>query len=381
VTKRAHQLPRVTILTASTGGGHRAAARSLAEALEGRAQVSSLSLIDDHLGFPMNTWSVSYAPWVNYTPWLYRLVYRYGNSRERVTATERAVYPLYRRKIISVLAAEGADLFISVHPLHTDVPLWSLAESGMRTPFVTVVTDPVTPPVAWFSPQADLCVVATPPAHATALACGIPANRLRIIGLPTRRAFREARGRSKPDARRTLGLAPDQPLILLSGGGAGIGKLSLLAKAIANEIRRSRPVPQMAVITGHNNEMRKQLGSQRWPLPMQILGFVDNMADWLAAADLLVTKAGPGTLAEAACLGVPSIITDFIPGQEAGNVNWITQHQAGLFERDPQRIASRIASLLDPASGELTLMSQRAYAMARPEAADEIAAEALALLS
>src|SRR5512143_1838993 len=68
-------LPRVTILTANAGGGHRAASRSLSEALEGKAFVTQVSMIDDHAPFPLNTWSATYAPWVNYTPWLYRMVY------------------------------------------------------------------------------------------------------------------------------------------------------------------------------------------------------------------------------------------------------------------------------------------------------------------
>ena len=73
MTSHTGSLPRVTILTANVGGGHRAAARSLAEALEGKASVTQVSLIDDHAPFPLNTWAATYAPWVNYTPWLYQL--------------------------------------------------------------------------------------------------------------------------------------------------------------------------------------------------------------------------------------------------------------------------------------------------------------------
>lgn len=374
-------LPRVTILTANTGGGHRAAAHSLAEALEGQARVSQLSFIDDHLGFPLNTWSALYPAWVNYAPWLYRLVYRYGASRRRVTALERAVYPLYRGKIGRVLAAERADLFISVHPLHTDVLLWSLADAQAHAPFITVVTDPVTPPVAWFSPRTDLCVVATPRARSVALACGVAPQRVRVIGLPIRRAFREVRGRARSQARAALGLAPDAPLILVSGGGGGIGRLAPLGRAIAQRLAPLRPTPQLAIIAGRNQAAQRQLQAQRWPMPVRVLGFVEDMANWLAAADLLVTKAGPGTLAEAACLGVPVIVTDFVPGQEAGNVEWVVQHGAGLFERDPERIADRIAALLQPNRTDLEGMARRAYDMAQPTAADDIIREALTLLA
>ena len=85
--------------------------------------------------------------------------------RESVCSSfERAVYPLMRRRLTAALSAERPDLWISVHPLQIDMPLWIMSENGSRVPFVTVVTDPVTPPVAWFSPDVDLCVVATEPA-------------------------------------------------------------------------------------------------------------------------------------------------------------------------------------------------------------------------
>ena len=229
---QANHLPHITILTANAGGGHRAAAHSLAEALEGRAYVTYLSLMDDYAPFPINTWSATYGPWVNYTPWLYRLVYRYGSSRERVLATERAVFPLIRPWVEKGMLSVDPDLFISVHPLHTDVPIWLLQQAGRRVPFMTVVTDPVTPPVAWFCPDVDLCIVATEEARSMALGCGMAPRKVKVIGLPIRPAFQQARGQSKAEVRRRLGLAPERPLVLLTGGGAGIGRLRPLALAI-----------------------------------------------------------------------------------------------------------------------------------------------------
>ncbi len=373
-------LPRITILSADSGGGHRAAAAALTEALVGRAQVSCISLMDDYAPFPFNTWSDLYGPFVNLAPHLYRVVYDYAASRGRLLRTARAVYPLVRRRLMTALTAERADLIISVHPLQTDIVHWALTDGGCRVPFMIVVTDPVTAPVAWFCPDADCCIVATEPAQATALACGVPPERVRVIGLPIRAAFAAARGRPKPQARGELGLAADRPLILLTGGGAGIGRIATLAHAVAQRLARHPAAPQMAVICGRNAGLQRQLAAERWPLPMAVLGFVDNMADWLAASDLLISKAGPGTLAEAACLGVPVIITDFIPGQENGNVAWVQEHGAGIFEPDPARVAALVADLLQPGTTTLAQMSQRAQGLARPHAAAEIADVALALL-
>ena len=63
-------LPRVSILTANAGGGHLAAAESLAEALADEARVSILRLMDDHTPFPVSRLSAGYGPLVQYAPQL-----------------------------------------------------------------------------------------------------------------------------------------------------------------------------------------------------------------------------------------------------------------------------------------------------------------------
>ena len=180
--------------------------------------------------------------------------------------------------------------------------------------------------------------------------------------------------------RSHLGLAPDRPLILMSGGGAGIGRLLPIARAVTRALRRQPAAPQLAIIAGHNSVLERQLRAETWPIPVTVLGYVNNMAEWLAAADLFITKAGPGALAEAACLGTPVLITGFIPGQEAGNVTWTVGHGAGVFETDTNRIGDRVAELLRPDNPELARMSAAASASAQPDAARQITHAALELL-
>jgi hypothetical protein len=164
-------LLNISILMADSGGGHRTAAVSLNEALEGVARVTFLNLMDEHAPFPFNQFSSGYGSVVNLAPWFYTLLYNYAGSRKRVEFTERVLYPYVRPSLAAALESACPDLVISVHPIQTDVPLRILRELGSRAPFVTVVTDPVSPPVAWFCPHVDLCVVATEQARDMAVAC------------------------------------------------------------------------------------------------------------------------------------------------------------------------------------------------------------------
>ncbi len=372
-------LPRVTILMTDAGGGHRSAARSLAEALNGQAHVTILNLVDDYAPFPFNQLSPTYGPFVNRAPWLYRLVYKATEDRKFVVAAENACYPLVQKRISAPLLALAPDLVISVHPLLTDVPIRLLRKAGSRAPFVTVVTDPVTVHPAWFCPEADLCVVATDTAYRSALEAGMDPARLRVIGLPIRRAFSEMRDQPRAELRARLGLQPDRPLVLLSGSAAGVGKVLPMARAIARRLGESSVPAQMAIIAGRNEVLLRQLRAEPWPIKVVPLGFVEQMADWMRAAEILVTKAGPGTLAEAVCVGTPVIVTDFIPGQESGNVAWIERTGAGAFIREPERVAETIGKWLQPGNPTLSQLAERARAAGRPEATTEIASAALAL--
>jgi len=101
------------------------------------------------------------------------------------------------------------------------------------------------------------------------------------------------------------------------------------------------------------------------------LGFLTNIPEYMVAADVLVTKAGPGTIAEAAAVGLPVMMTSFLPGQEAGNVDVVLESEFGIYENKPSKIGEIVTSwLLD--SSLLEKMSKAAMVAGNPYAADEI---------
>jgi len=103
------------------------------------------------------------------------------------------------------------------------------------------------------------------------------------------------------------------------------------------------------------------------------LGFITNMAEYMVAADVLVSKAGPGTIAEAASLSLPVMLTSFLPGQEEGNVDYVVQGEFGTFvsDSDPQGISDVVASWLTDVQ-KLKHLSANAKKCGAPDAAAEI---------
>ena len=104
------------------------------------------------------------------------------------------------------------------------------------------------------------------------------------------------------------------------------------------------------------------------------MGFVDNMAEWMRAADLVVTKAGPGTISEALCSGLPMLLTWYIPGQERGNLEWVVDIGAGRYVPGARELVDALAELSLPGSPGLAAMRSAVAEVARPDATRRIAA-------
>ena len=103
------------------------------------------------------------------------------------------------------------------------------------------------------------------------------------------------------------------------------------------------------------------------------IGFVTNIDEYMAASSFIVTKAGPGTIAESAVMGLPILLTSFLPGQEAGNVNVVIDNGYGDYNRDPATIG-KIVSVWARDASMMAAMSPKAEADGVPNAARDIAA-------
>lgn len=373
-------LPRITIMMTNAGGGHAASAQSLEEAFEGRALVTLLNVLDEHAPFPFNHVSDSYAPVVAIAPDLYRLAYNVVQTRIGDRLLEQGAYELLRKDIAKAITDTRPDLVISVHGLLNAVPLRAMRSVRCAAPFVTVCVDGGVPPVSWFTRRVDLCCVADEDIRLLAIEAGMRPGRVIATGLPIRRAFVEAKDRDEVEARRVLGVEPDLPLVLIMGGGAGMGRVGRMADAVAKRLAAGGVPAQIAVIAGGNERLRKRLAGTEWPLPVTVLGLTDRVADWMAAADVLLTKAGPGTIAEAACLGVPTLLTGFVPGQEEFNVGWAERHGGAVYEPRPRHAAALVEVWLRFPDGVSEAMSARMRAMGRPDASRDIADAVMALL-
>lgn len=365
-------LQRILILMSHTGGGHRASALALQAGFDqytpGRFTVELVDLLRDHTFFPLNRAPQLYPLLVTYTPALWQLLY----ATERVpglgrTVLDRVAAPLSAGGVRRAVAGHRPDLVISVHPLVQQITLPVLVGEARRIPFVTVVTDLASAHPFWFDARADGCYVASEAAEAQARAAGVRPERIHAFGLPVRPAFARAYP-PQPALRAELGLDPTLPTVLLVGGGDGVGRVEEIAHALDAALGGDAPRGQLAVIAGRNEALRAALAAHPWRTPTVVNGFVDNMPEWMLAADCVVTKAGPGTIAEALICGLPIVLSGFIPGQEAGNVPFVVEQGAGLFAPTSQEVAAAVAHWFGPGRAAMQKAAANSKRLGRPNA-------------
>lgn len=365
---------RVLFLISDTGGGHRASANALAEALHrirgDAVQCQVVDVFADYAAWPLSAIPRTYLPLVNRYGWLWQLLWRIGDRPAIWRAVTATVEAWQGDRMERCYIHHPADLIVSVHPLLNQVPQRVLRRFWPRARFATIVTDLSTAHRIWYSPQVDLLSAPCNEVREAALAAGVPAERIRLMGLPISLKFLQ-RPPARAALRLRLRLIEDRPTVLLAGGGEGMGPVGETAEALAAAL--ADQCAQLVVVCGRNERLRRRLAGQQWPLPVQVHGFVDNMPEWMAAADCLVTKAGPGTIAEALASGLPMVLSGFIPGQEEGNVEYVVQHGVGSYSPNPNEIAKTVSGWLQPGNLELAAMQERAYRLARPQAALEIA--------
>ena len=366
-----HQLPerpKILFLFSDTGGGHRSAAEAIIEALEnkyaGEVELKMVDIFHEYAPPPLHRLPAFY-PKVVRVPQAWGLGYRLSNGHRRAHLITSSVWPYVRSSARQLVRQNPSDLVVSVHPLANAPVLSALGKD--RPPFVTVVTDLVTTHALWYHRRADLCLVPTKPAFERAIKSGLDPEKVAIVGLPVAERFCQPAG-DPVGLRQSLGWPEDRPVILLVGGGDGMGPIERTACAIAE----SGVNASLVVVTGRNQSLKANLEARQWRLPTFIYGFVREMPQFMLAADILVTKAGPGTISEAFNAGLPLVLYSRLPGQEDGNVYYVVSEGAGVWAPTPDLIVSAIKNWIENPEQRkrATLASRR---LARPQAAAEIA--------
>jgi len=303
--------PTVLILSAPTGAGHDSTADAVAGAL--RASIPRARILVRN---PL--WRTAIDPLevgrmydlvVGRAPRLWGWFYYLSNNRWGVWLGATVMAALWGRRLRASIRVARPDIVVSVHPLCARLAADVLRRAGHPAPHHCVVTDLASIHRCWASPRVDAFYAATPQAAAALELHGIPAGRIRVTGLPLRRAF--AASPFNPDIRDD---GPTPRVAVLDGGRA-----TRALERAARALLAADPPLRVTIVCGGNTRLRRRLrriAAGR----ATVLGWCDDVAGLMRASDVVVTKAGSVTLAEAWSQGRPVLVYHVFPGQEDGNV-------------------------------------------------------------
>lgn len=358
---------KIHVLFHDAGGGHRNAAVALKTVSEEQGRPWDLKLVQfqeltEHLDVLRRLTGIRIEEQYNI---LLRNGWTWGSAY--LLRVLQLTIRIFHRPMVKLLAQywreNPADLLISVIPHFNRAIGESWASVYPGRPFVTIITDMADfPPRFWIEPMAEQIVVAgSERAVEQARRFGkSEQNLFQASGMILRPEFYTEQRESCAAIRQQLGLHLQLPTAIVLFGGYG----SNVIYEIAEQISAARLPLQMILVCGKNEKLAERLRAQRWSIPLHVVGFTREVNRLMRAADFLIGKPGPGSIAEAMISGLPVLVecnSSTLP-QERYNTEWVKEKRVGVVVRKFRSdVVGAVKSFLEP--GKLAGMKENVSAL------------------
>ena len=370
---------RILFLSASVGVGHTAAAAAVRRALTDCDPSVESETVDSYK-YAASIFSKvvadGYIGMVKTVPQLYRYIYDRAERATQVGAFRTWASQFTASNLRPLIEELRPSAVVCTHafPCGVMAEYKRLFDPGL--PIVGIVTDFVVHPF-WIYRNVDAYAVATPEMRATLIARGVASERILVSGIPVDARFAR-RPADKTELRAALDLPTDRRVVLMMGGGLGIGPIELMMRALG---RVDQPVAG-AIIVGRNERLARRViaAAEHTEYPLRVLGFVDNVFDYMHASDVLVSKPGGLTSSEALSAELPMILVRPLPGQEERNTRYLVRRRAAIRASGLDELTGALSDLLGSPENERRLRD-RVRELRRPDAAAAVAARVLEVAS
>jgi glycosyl transferase family 28 len=347
------QSRKIHVLFHDAGGGHRNAAIALKAVCEWQSRPWEVNLVQfqeltDHLDVLRRLTGIRIQEQYNI---LLRNGWTWGS--EYLLRILQFTIRIFHKPLVELLAnywrEHPADLLLSVIPHFNREIAESWRSVYPGRPFVTLITDLADfPPHFWIEPIPEQIVVAgSERAEQQARDLGkTEKNLFRASGMILRPEFYAEQKESPLAIRTALGLEANLPTAIVLFGGYG----SNVIYDIVQQADEARLPLQMILVCGKNEKLAARLRAAKWNLPLHIVGFTREVNRLMHAADFLIGKPGPGSIAEAMISGLPVLVecnSSTLP-QERYNTEWVVEKQVGVVVKSLKNAVPAVRSLLEP---------------------------------
>jgi processive 1,2-diacylglycerol beta-glucosyltransferase len=361
---------KVLIFSVPFGTGHYRAAEAICKAftlnnplIQSRI-VDSFSYATPVLGrFITET----YMEILKISPRLYRFLYDKAESNRAKAGATRVLHLLMATKLEELIQEEQPDVLVCTHPFPLGVVSKMRDRGKIQAPIVAVITD-FSIHSFWLENNVDMFIVGADELKECLISQGVAAEKIRVTGIPIDPAFDNYN--RQEDFALKMGLQSELPILLVMGGGLGLGPVEEAVNAL---VSLSYPV-QLVVVTGKNAKLEKRLKlMEKQPgVTLKVFGHVDNVHEFMEIADLVVTKPGGLTSAEALAKGLPLVLIDPIPGHEERNLDFLTTIEVAVTLDNSSGIARLVENVLE-IPDKMARMNETAKRVGKPTSAQAAA--------
>ncbi len=362
----------ILFFTISAGEGHNQVANTLAEELFEVDKNNKIEIIDafNYINPKLHKVLMEvYIKSIKYMPELYSFFYK------KTTESDSSFYDIgellnkafVSRKINRLLLSFKPDVIICTHPIPIEALCMLKRKNKIKTPILTTLTD-YTLHSAWLKKDIDYYIISSEILKYELEHWQIPVEKCKFFGIPVRKAFYEKQNRqeicNELDLKNTF-------TALIMGGGLGLGNITdTLDYLVCNKLDI-----QIVVIAGKNkdlyNNLKAKYNKDNNLDNVRIYGYMSDIHKIMSISDVIITKPGGLTVAEAITKELPIIITCNLPGQEERNAEFILNNGIGMVATSPHSLISSI-NILKENSDKYNMIKSNMNRLKKPKACSEI---------
>jgi processive 1,2-diacylglycerol beta-glucosyltransferase len=363
---------KIFIVHATAGAGHLKAAEALYKAFLDAAisdvEVKKIDALDYTDSFFKKAYPAVYIFLVKYLSFLWGIFFHaldIGLLKPLINKIRHFFNAFFGRKLVNYVLNEKPDIIICEHFLSAEL-MSNLKKQGRFTGKVFVGVTDFGVHQFWVNEGTDAYFVASEKTRDELNRQGIHSEKIFVTGIPVEKKFSQSL--KKDEVYSKLGLSKDKFTVLVTSGGFGVGPIKKIVSCLDAMDRQL----QVLVICGRNKELPRFFSKQKFKKTVKVFGFVNNMEEFMEAAELIISKSGGLTVSESLVKGLPMIIIKPIPGQEMKNAQIIEEYNIGLRLTDLNELRSKIEMLLANDGKILREMHENALKLAKPHAAQGI---------
>ena len=365
---------KILIVYATAGIGHKKAAMAVKEAYDEMklpdVEVTLIDALDYTSDFFRWSYLQVYLLMVNRLPTIWGLSYYLTDIplvNIFVSILRRLNNSANSRKLVNYILDKKPDVIISTHFFGSEVIADLKQRSLVLSKLITIVTD-YRPHAWWMADGTDMYIVASEDTRRDLEKRKVDPAKIKVMGIPIEPAFSKTLDRQK--IFKETALRDDLFTILVIGGGFGVGPIEGIVKVIARIDKNLQTV----VVCGHNEELGRKIQSLKdgYKLNMKVLGFIDNVYEYMDISDILISKSGGITVSESLAKEIPLVVISPILGQETGNCAFLVRNNAAVKVKRLEDLKEALEGLIsDPA--KLDRMKDAIRSVKKPYAAMDVA--------